>query len=137
MPASPTATFGTPVAQLDVETVVKASQAVSGEIVLSKLIETLMRITIEHAGAERGLLILFHSGEPWIEAEAKTGSGTVEVALRQAKVTPSELPEIRPPLCDADARERDPGRCCRAEPCSRPMRMCSSGGPGPCSASLW
>jgi len=93
MPASPTATFGTPVAQLDVETVVKASQAVSGEIVLSKLIETLMRITIEHAGAERGLLILFHSGEPWIEAEAKTGSGTVEVALRQAKVTPSELPE--------------------------------------------
>ena len=93
MPASPTATFGTPVAQLDVGAVVKASQAVSGEIILSKLIETLMRITIEHAGAERGLLILFHGDEPWIEAEAKTGSGTVEVTLRQAKVTPSELPE--------------------------------------------
>ena len=93
MPASPTATFGAPVAQLDVGTVVKASQAVSGEIVLSKLIETLMRIAIEHAGAERGLLILFHSDEPWIEAEARTGSGRVEVTLRQAEVTPSELPE--------------------------------------------
>ena len=93
MPASPTATFGTPAAQLDVGTVVKASQAVSGEIILSKLIETLMRIAIEHAGAERGLLILFHSDEPWIEAEARTGSGRVEVTLRQAEVTPSELPE--------------------------------------------
>ena len=38
-----TATIGTPVEQLDVETVVKASQAVSGEIVLASLIETLMR----------------------------------------------------------------------------------------------
>ena len=93
MPASPTATFGTPVAQLDVETVVKASQAVSGEIVLSKLIEMLMRIAIEHAGAERGLLILFRSDVPWIEAEARTGSGRVEVTMRQAEVTPSELPE--------------------------------------------
>ncbi len=48
-----------PVEQLDVGTVVKASQAVSSEIELGKLIETLMRISLEHAGAERGLLILF------------------------------------------------------------------------------
>ena len=41
-PPLPTATIGTPVEQLDVGTVVKASQAVSGEIVLDKLIETLM-----------------------------------------------------------------------------------------------
>ena len=34
VPASPTATIGAPVEQLDVGTVVKASQAVSGEIVL-------------------------------------------------------------------------------------------------------
>jgi predicted ATPase len=37
-PTSGTPTIGTPVAQLDVETVVKASQAVSGEIVLENLI---------------------------------------------------------------------------------------------------
>ena len=38
--AAPTATFGTPVEQLDLGTVVKVSQAVSGEIDLKKLIET-------------------------------------------------------------------------------------------------
>jgi hypothetical protein len=53
-----TSTIGTPVERLDLATVIKVSQAVSGEIVLEKLIDTLMRTAIEHAGAERGLLIL-------------------------------------------------------------------------------
>jgi len=92
-PSPPTATIGTPVEQLDVGTVVKAAQAVSGEIVLGKLIETLMRITLEHAGAGRGLLILFSDDEPRIEAEATTGRGRVEVTLRQTAPSPAELPE--------------------------------------------
>jgi hypothetical protein len=54
LPSSTAATIGTPVGQLDVETVVKASQALSSEIVLDKLIEKLMRIAVEHAGAEGG-----------------------------------------------------------------------------------
>ena len=90
---SSTATIGTPVKQLDLETVIKASHAVSGEIVLGKLIETLLVIVVEHAGAERGLLILFRDDEPRIEAEATTGSGRVEVTLRQALKTPAEHPE--------------------------------------------
>jgi PAS domain S-box-containing protein len=90
---SSTATIGTLVEQLDLGTVVKASQAVSSEIVLSKLIETLMLIAIEHAGADRGLLILLRGDEPQIEAEATTDCGRVGVTLRQAAVTPSELPE--------------------------------------------
>jgi GAF domain-containing protein len=60
---------------------------------LSKLIETLMVIAIEHAGANRGLLILLRGDEPQIEAEATTGHGRVGVTLRQAAVMPSELPE--------------------------------------------
>jgi hypothetical protein len=48
-PAPPTATFGAPIEQLDIGTVVKASQAVSGEIVLSRpygqKIEPAVRIT--------------------------------------------------------------------------------------------
>jgi PAS domain S-box-containing protein len=92
-PSPLSATIGAPVEQLDVGTVVKASQAVSGEIELGKLIETLMRIAVEHAGAERGLLIIIRSGETRIEAEATSGRGTVEVTLRHAAVTPSELPE--------------------------------------------
>ena len=92
-PASTTSTIGTPVRQLDAETVVKASQALSSEIVLSRLIERLMRIVVEHAGAERGLLILLRGDEPRIEAEAITGNGRVEVDVRQAAITPSGLPQ--------------------------------------------
>jgi PAS domain S-box-containing protein len=89
----PTATIGAAVEQLDVGTVLKAAQAVSGEIVLGELIKTLLRIAIEHAGAGRGLLILFPGDEPRIAAEATTGRGQVEVTLRQTAASPAELPE--------------------------------------------
>jgi GAF domain-containing protein len=78
---------------LDVGTVVKGSQALSGEIVLSKLIQKLMQIAAEHAGAERGLLILLRGEELRIEAEAVTVHGSIEVAVRQAAVTASDLPQ--------------------------------------------
>jgi PAS domain S-box-containing protein len=93
VPASRTATIGAPVERLDVGTVLKAAQAVSGEIVLGELIKTLLRIAVEHAGAERGLLILFDRDEPEIAAEATTGRGRVEVTLSQTAVSPAELPE--------------------------------------------
>jgi PAS domain S-box-containing protein len=93
VPASATTTIGTPVERLDVGTVLKASQAVSGEIELGELIKTLLRISIEHAGAERSLLILFPGDEPRIAAEATTGRGQVEVTLRETATLPAELPE--------------------------------------------
>lgn len=85
--------MGAPVDQLDLQTVVKISQAVSSEIVLEKLTQTLMRITVEHAGAERGLLILQQGEEYRIEAEAKVGPSGVEVQCRHVPTSPSELPE--------------------------------------------
>jgi GAF domain-containing protein len=88
-----TTTIGTSVEQLDLGTVMKASQAVAGEIVLEKLIETLMMIALEHAGAERGLLILSHGEELRIAAEARTVRDGVEVQLQDALVTPSDLPD--------------------------------------------
>jgi len=91
--ASPTTTIGAPVGRLDVGTVLKAAQAVSSEIVLGKLIKTLLQIAVEHAGARRGLLILFDDDERWIAAEAITGHGRVEVTLRETAVSPAELPE--------------------------------------------
>src|SRR5882762_9313373 len=86
-------TIGTPVEQLDLATVVKVSEAVSGEIVLEKLIDTLLRTAVEHAGAERGLLVLANGDELSIEAEANTDGHTVTVQLREAPVAGSELPE--------------------------------------------
>jgi predicted ATPase/signal transduction histidine kinase len=78
---------------LDVETVVKASQALSREMLLPKLIERLMQIALEHAAAERGLLILIRGDEQRIEAEAATRDGEIAVAVRSAVVTPSDLPQ--------------------------------------------
>jgi PAS domain S-box-containing protein len=88
----PTSTISTSVEQLDLATVIKLSQAVSGEIVLDKMIDTLMRTAIEHAGAERGLLILARGDEYRIVAEATTSSDTVAVGPRQASVTAADLP---------------------------------------------
>jgi PAS domain S-box-containing protein len=90
---APTSTIGAPVERLDLATVVKVSQAVSGEIVLEKLIDTIMRSAIEHAGAERGVLILPLGGEQRIEAEASTGGDTVTVRLRKVLVTEAATPE--------------------------------------------
>ncbi|HEY0095188.1 MAG TPA: ATP-binding protein, partial [Archangium sp.] len=44
--------------QLDALTLVKAQQAISGEIVLERLATTLLRVAIENAGAQRGALLL-------------------------------------------------------------------------------
>src|ERR1700736_2637443 len=93
VPASSTATLGTPAERLDVGTVLKAAQAASSEIVLGELIKTLLRIAVEHAGAERGLLILFQGHQPQIASEATTGRGQVEVTRRQTVMSPAELPE--------------------------------------------
>jgi PAS domain S-box-containing protein len=89
----PLSTIATPVEHLELATVIKLSQAVSGEMILEKLIESLMRIAIEHAGAERGVLILLRGDEQQIEAEASVARGKIEVTLRRAAVTPRELPE--------------------------------------------
>ncbi len=89
----PTSTIGAPVENLDLATVIRVSQAVSGEIVLEKLIDTLMRTAIEHAGAERGLLILPRGVEQRIEAEATISSDTVIMRLREAPMTAAAVPE--------------------------------------------
>jgi PAS domain S-box-containing protein len=52
-----------------------------------------MAITVEQAGAERGLLILLRNGGPQIEAEAITGRDKVEVHLRPETVSGSAIPE--------------------------------------------
>jgi len=87
------ATIDASVGQLDAETVARASQALSSEIVLPNLIEKLMQIAVEHAAAERGLLILLRGSDPLIEAEATTGLGRVVVNVRQTAITGSDLPQ--------------------------------------------
>jgi predicted ATPase/two-component sensor histidine kinase len=78
--------------ELDLATVVKSSQAVSRETGLDQLMETLMVIVLQHAGAERGLLILPQGNQLRIEAEAVAERDEVRVHLRGVAVAPSELP---------------------------------------------
>jgi hypothetical protein len=87
------ATIGSPVQHLDVTSVVKSSQAVSSEIVLPKLIERLMIIALENAGADRGLLILPETDDYSIQAEAHGTGDQVEVALCQKSIARITCPE--------------------------------------------
>ena len=82
-----------PVEHLDLATIIKVSQAISSEIVLEKLVNTLVRIAAEHAGAERALLILLQGDVQRIEAEAVTSHEGIEVHFVGRTVTVSDLPE--------------------------------------------
>jgi PAS domain S-box-containing protein len=92
--SGPTSTIAAPLEQLDLATVLKVSQAVSSEIVLEKLIDTLMRTAIEQAGAERGLLILSRGPEHRLAAETTIAGDTVTVQKRDEAVTAAALPEL-------------------------------------------
>ena len=89
----PASTIGAPLERLDLATVIKVSQAVSGEIVFEKLINTLMRTALEHAGAERGLLFLRRGNELLAEAEATTKGETTVTRLGAASLAEATVPE--------------------------------------------
>jgi predicted ATPase/signal transduction histidine kinase len=88
-----TVTIGSSVQHFDVTSVVRASQALSSEIELPKLIERLMTIAIQNAGAERAILILPAGDEYLIRAEARASGDRIEVVLCRDPMTPIACPE--------------------------------------------
>jgi PAS domain S-box-containing protein len=64
--------------------VIRVSQAVSSEIVLEKLFDTVMRKAMEHAGAEKGFLIVPRGDELRIGAESTSSRNNVIVRMRDA-----------------------------------------------------
>ncbi|MDJ0583058.1 AAA family ATPase [Crocosphaera sp.] len=81
---------------LDLTTVIKASQAISGEIKLENLLKNLMKIVIENAGAQKSFLILNNNDNLVIEAQ-----GTVdkeEVAILRSISIESKNPENSLPI---------------------------------------
>ena len=58
---------------LDLATVLKASQAISGEIVLDRLLATLLDIIVENAGAESAVLALENENEHLIQGMKSAG----------------------------------------------------------------
>ncbi len=54
---------------LDVFTVIKAAQQLSAEIDQDRLVEKMLALMVEYSGARRGVFILLHLDELFIEAE--------------------------------------------------------------------
>ncbi|WP_374404583.1 AAA family ATPase [Niveibacterium sp.] len=65
---------------LDIASVMKASQAISGEIVLERLLSTTMRIMLENAGGQRGCFVVRHDGQLVMEGACEAGNGEVQAA---------------------------------------------------------
>jgi len=80
---------------LDLSTLMKAAQTLSGEIVLSRLLEKMMHIVIENAGAEKGFLALPKQNHWFIEADGQVGRDKVTVlqsiAIEACEQIPAQI----------------------------------------------
>lgn len=71
--------------QIDVQTVIRVSQTLSGEIHLDKLLSKLMLLLIENAGAQKGALLLVDHDNLFIQAEVNADGIAVQQALAVEK----------------------------------------------------
>lgn len=78
---APAGSIHAAVEQMDLKSLLRLSQAVSREIELESLIHTFMTAAVQHAGAERGLLLLPGENGLRVEAEATTGPDLVSVKV--------------------------------------------------------
>ncbi|XXY52046.1 AAA family ATPase [Sorangium sp. So ce269] len=90
-PITPTVTFAVRAEQFDVLSVVKAAQSISGELKLPRLLEMLLRIVVEHAGAEEGYVLLVR-GERLSTAAALAASEGTARLLDAGEATAAALP---------------------------------------------
>jgi len=88
---APTATVAVRPVELDLYSVTKASQSISSEIVLDKLVRTLLEIVLEQSGAQRACLVLCRDESLSIEAEATLEhKGLVTTVLEPVPVEGSQ-----------------------------------------------
>jgi predicted ATPase/class 3 adenylate cyclase len=69
----------------DLAAVLKASQAISSEIEQSRLLQKLMQIVIENAGAEHGFLLRLHGGQWRVEAQGRLASEEMEQTPKERR----------------------------------------------------
>lgn len=79
---------------LDLAVVLQASQTLSREIELSKLLSTLLHIVIQAAGAGKGLLMLLEDGELTIQATAELTAAHQIEAQVQSSPSPIQVSEV-------------------------------------------
>ncbi|WP_441292538.1 AAA family ATPase [Sorangium sp. KYC3313] len=91
-PIAPTVTFAVRAEQFDVLSVVKASQGISGELKLPRLLEMLLRTMVEHAGAEEGYVLLARE-DRLSTAAAIAASGGAARLLDAGEAAAAALPQ--------------------------------------------
>jgi len=102
--------------EVDAITVVKASMAISGEIELRRLMDALMRITLENAGARKGYLLLPAGEELKVEACAMLEGEEIRMVepapIPIAELVPQSMVNLvrrtRERVILEDASERSP-----------------------------
>ena len=90
-------------ATLDLATVLKASQTLSSEIQLDKLLATLLQMVLENAGADKGALLMPHENEWFVEAIA-----TVDQSVRVESIILSNSQKISHVLINTVKRSLQP-----------------------------
>ncbi|MDX2271728.1 MAG: AAA family ATPase [Cyanobacteriota bacterium] len=101
---------------LDLVSVTRASQALSSQIDLPLLLETLMQLVIENAGAEYGALILSKNNQLVVEAVAQVNQSHIHLLQSQPINTYSDIPfsiiyyvqRTQESLIINDARQQQP-----------------------------
>jgi histidine kinase len=82
---------------LDIASIIKSMQAISGEVKIDKLVNTLMLTIMENAGAQHGSLLLKHKKDKrlYIEAYKNTDTDAIEVLQSLPLESSSQIcPEI-------------------------------------------
>ncbi|WP_158304126.1 trifunctional serine/threonine-protein kinase/ATP-binding protein/sensor histidine kinase [Azorhizobium caulinodans] len=100
-------------ADLDISLMLDGSRALSAEIVLPQLIERLLTLAMQHAGADRGLLTLVRDGRPYAAASAVSEAGGLHVWMSEVGLYQCPFPvslvnvvlRTRTTLMLADVRE--------------------------------
>jgi predicted ATPase/signal transduction histidine kinase/tRNA A-37 threonylcarbamoyl transferase component Bud32 len=109
-----TGSSSTESAQIDAITVVKTQQAISSEIVLERLVTTLLQAAVENAGAQRGALLLPAGDTLWVAATsgASPGSPAVPPGADAAQALPwtilSYVRRAQEPVLIGDASKPHP-----------------------------
>ena len=78
---------------VDLNDILQALRAISREIEVGRLIETLLTIAIDLVNAERGLLFLARRGELEVEAEAVARGGSVRTASPPTSAASPRFPQ--------------------------------------------
>jgi len=77
---------------VDLLTVIKASQLMAGELELPKLLERLLRLLVENAGARRAVLVLAREDRLFVEASMRVSTNEIAVGLSTPLDEYTELP---------------------------------------------